>query len=175
MGKVAFVAMIFNRKQIETAVAGLQQAQAQYEEQNKADIVADVQYVKGFACLIVENIGHRLAKDVSIKLNGSILVFLEKEAVFRDCRNNFLSVKRDVIPGKRIVYPLWRRASDAKQQETQKLTMGIAVEFFDNGKIFSREFPIPLHDEFLIGVLPEERIASALEELKNYFKSFHNK
>ena len=170
----AIRATIFNRKQIETAVAGLQQAQSQYEEQNKADILADVQYIKGFACLIIENIGHRLAKDVSIKLDGSILNFLNEEAMFRNCRNNILSVKRDIIPGKRIVYPLWCRISDAKQQEIQKLTMSVTIEFVDNGKNLSREFYIPLQDEFLIEALPEERIASALDGLKSDFKSFHS-
>ena len=170
----AIKATIFNRKQIETAVVGLQQAQTQYEEQNKADIIADVQYIKGFACLIVENTGRRLAKDVSIKIGGSILDFLEKEALFRNCRNNFLSVKRDVIPGKRIVYPLWCRTVDDKQQEIQKLTMSVTVEFSDNGKNRLSEFLIPLQDEFLIEALPEERIASALDGLKSDFRSFRS-
>ena len=170
----ALIAMLFNRKQIETAVAGLQQAQSQYDEQNKADIVADVLYIKYFACLIIENTGHRLAKNVSINLDGSILAFLKDEGVFRNCRNNFLSVKRDIIPGKRIVYPLWCRTEDVKQHEIQKLTMIVTVEFSDNGKNCSREFHIPLQDEFLIEALPEERIASALENLKSEFKSFRS-
>lgn len=168
----AIISAIFNKRQIKAAVDGLQQSQEQYEEQNRAEIVVDVQYIKDASCLIVENTGHRVAKDVFITLDESVFSdVLKAEDHFKDYRSVFLAAKRDMLPGKRIVHPLWFRVGETTLRELQKYSLNINIEFTDKGERISREFCIPLKNEFLVNPLPEERIAVALEKLVKKIKS----
>lgn len=157
--------VIFSNKQVNTAIAGLYQSQVQFDIQNRANIVADIEYKSTLACLSVKNIGHQVAENVKIVLPENYLAIDmgNNHKFIREVQESFLSVTRPIPPGKTIEFPMWFR--DDYNKLTVLDVLEINIEYCCNGDKFFYEFKWPVNDDFMIFNTPLEQQVKILEKI----------
>ena len=163
--------LCFAYKQISTATKGLELARDQFNEQNRANVIAEIRYIRNSAALVVKNIGQTTAEHVKISIHDDFLATLSsldnKFGSFDlgEARRKFIDTEKTIAAGAGYATLLWSRTKYANVIAKHK-ELRIDVSFFSNTIPITKSFTYPIDDEFLIAYTPEERIATTLESIE---------
>lgn len=163
--------LCFAYKQISTATRGLELARDQFNEQNRANVIAEIRYIRNSAALLVKNIGQTTAEHVKISIPDDFLATLSsldnKFSSFDlgEARRKFIDTEKTIAAGASYATLLWSRTQYANVIAKHK-ELRIDVSFFSNTISLTKSFTYPIDDEFLIAYMPEERIATTLESIE---------
>lgn len=150
---------------------GLELARDQFNEQNRANVIAEIRYIRNSAALLVKNIGQTTAEHVKISIPDDFLATLSsldnKFSSFDlgEARRKFIDTEKTIAAGASYATLLWSRTQYANVIAKHK-ELRIDVSFFSNTISLTKSFTYPIDDEFLIAYMPEERIATTLESIE---------